>query len=151
MEEKIASTLDESVALRAILEGTARTTGEHFFDALVINLAKVFQTHGAWVTEYLPETKRFKARALYLGEQIHRDYEMNIEGTPCEVVVRDLRLIHYQDKVQELFPDNPMIREIGTCSYMGVPLLDLDGKLLGHMAVVDRRSYASRTSVQSSF
>ena len=138
MIEKHPSSLDESVALRAILEGTARTTGEHFFDALVKNLAKVFQTHGAWVTEYLPETKRFKARAFYLGDQIHRDYEMNIEGTPCEVVVRDLRLIHYQDKVQELFPDNPMIREIGTCSYMGVPLLDLDGKLLGHMAVVDR-------------
>jgi PAS domain S-box-containing protein len=31
-----------------------------------------------------------------------------------------------------------MLREVGTCSYMGVPLLDLDGKLLGHMAVIDR-------------
>ncbi|HEY7162702.1 MAG TPA: sigma 54-interacting transcriptional regulator [Acidobacteriota bacterium] len=138
MEQEIPSFLDESTALRAILEGTARTTGGHFFDALVINLAKVFHTHGAWVTEYLPETKRFKARALILGEEMLRDYELNIEGTPCEVVVRDLRLIHYPDRVQELFPNDAMLREVGTCSYMGVPLLDLDGRLLGHMAVVDR-------------
>lgn len=138
MVQKDSSSLDESVALRAILEGTARTTGEHFFDALVENLAKVFHTHGAWVTEYLPETKRYKARALYLDQQIHRNYEMTIEGAPCEVVVRDLRLIHYEDKVQELFPNNPMARQVGICSYMGVPLLDVDGKLLGHMAVVDR-------------
>jgi PAS domain S-box-containing protein len=90
------------------------------------------------VTEYLPVSHRFKVRALYLGGQILKDYEMDIEGTPCEVVVRELRLIHYPDKVLELFPDKPTMREIGMCSYMGVPLLDIDGKLLGHMAVLDR-------------
>jgi PAS domain S-box-containing protein len=138
MMEKAFSAADEDVALRAILEGTARSTGEHFFDALVETLAKVLHTHGAWVTEYLPESHRFLARAFYLGGEILKDYEMDIEGTPCEVVVRDLRLIHYPDKVLELFPNQPMMREVGTCSYMGVPLLDLDGKLLGHMAVLDR-------------
>jgi PAS domain S-box-containing protein len=138
MTERTLSTTNEDVALRAILEGTARSTGEHFFDALVKTLARVLHTYGAWVTEYLPETGRFKARALYLGGEFLKDYEMDIEGTPCEVVVRDLRLIHYPDKVLELFPNTSMIREIGTCSYMGVPLLDVDGKLLGHMAVLDR-------------
>lgn len=138
MTEKAVSTTDEDVALRAILEGTARATGERFFDALVETLARVLQTHGAWVTEYLPESRRFRVRALYLGGEILKDYEMDIEGTPCEVVVRELRLIHYPDKVLELFPNKPMMREIGFCSYMGVPLLDVDGKLLGHMAVLDR-------------
>lgn len=137
MIEKPVSTLDEDIALRAILEGTARSTGEHFFEALVESLAKVLHTHGAWVTEYLPESHRFKAHAFYLGGQILKNYEMDIEGTPCEVVVRDLRLIHYPDRVLELFPNEPKIREIGTCSYMGVPLLDIDRKLLGHMAVLD--------------
>lgn len=137
MTEKAVFTADEDVALRAILEGTARSTGELFFDALVETLARVLHTHGAWVTEYLPESRRFKVRALYLGGQFLKDYEMDIEGTPCEVVVRELRLIHYPDKVLELFPNKPMIREVGMCSYMGVPLLDVDGKLLGHMAVLD--------------
>lgn len=138
MTEKAISTSDEDVALRAILEGTARATGEHFFMALVETLAKTLHTHGAWVTESLPEKHRFKARALYLGGEILKDYVIDIEGTPCEVVVRDLRLTHFPDKVLELFPSKPMMREIGICSYMGVPLLDVDGKILGHMAVLDR-------------
>lgn len=138
MLKKPVSGPGEDAALRAILEGTARSTGEHFFDALVETLANVLHTYGAWVTEYIPETHRLKARAFYLGGQVLKDYELEIDGTPCEVVIRDLRLIHYPDKVLELFPNQPMIREIGTCSYMGVPLLDVDGKLLGHLAVLDR-------------
>lgn len=129
--------LDEDAALRAILQGTARTTGQHFFDALVETLAKTVHTHGAWVTEYLPQSNRFRALALYLGGRMFKDYEIEIQGTPCEVVVRDLRLVHFPDKVSELFTGKQM-REVGTRSYMGVPLLDLDGKMLGHMAVVDR-------------
>lgn len=129
---------DEDAALRAILEGTARSTGGQFFEALVETLAKTLHTYGAWVTEYLPQSRRLKALAFYLGGQILKDYEMDIQGTPCEVVVRELRLVHYPDRVLELFPDKPMIRETGTCSYMGVPLLDLNGKILGHLAVLDR-------------
>lgn len=138
MTEGPVSASEEDIALRAILEGTARSTGERFFDSLVVSMAKVLNTYGAWVTEYLPESNRLKALALYLGGQVLRDYEIEIEGTPCEVVVRELRLIHYPDRVLELFPDKPMIREVGTCSYMGVPLLDLNGRLLGHLAVLDR-------------
>ena len=118
MIEKQTSTPDEDFALRSILEGTARSTGEHFFEALVVSLAKALNTHGAWVTEYLPDTNRLKAKALYLGGKMLKNYEMGIEGTPCEVVVRELRLIHYPDKVVELFPNDAMIREVGTCSYM---------------------------------
>ncbi|MEX0805643.1 MAG: hypothetical protein WD688_20345 [Candidatus Binatia bacterium] len=39
--------LDEETALRTILEGTANETGERFFAALVENLAKELNTHGA--------------------------------------------------------------------------------------------------------
>jgi hypothetical protein len=50
--------LDEESALRTILEGTANETGERFFAALVENLARALNTHGAWVTEYIQERRR---------------------------------------------------------------------------------------------
>ena len=37
------------------------------------------------------------------------------------------------------YPNDHQIRTIGLRSYMGVPLLDLDGKILGHLAVLDTR------------
>ena len=39
----------------------------------------------------------------------------------------------------DYYPNDHDIRTIGVRSYMGVPLLDLDGKILGHLAVLDTR------------
>ena len=133
------SGLDEDVALRRLLEGTASETGEGFFAALVENLAKVLKTDGAWVTEYLPEFRRLRALAFWMdGERIN-DYEVDITGTPCERVIDSARLVHFPDRLIQLFPDRPEIKESGLTSYMGMPLLDNDQKILGHLAVVDRR------------
>jgi hypothetical protein len=49
--------LDESAALRSIMEGTATHTGDRFFQTLVESLARALGTHGSWVTEYLAESR----------------------------------------------------------------------------------------------
>ena len=74
-------------ALRMILQGTASETGERFFLALVDNLARALGTHGAWVTEYLPESRRLRALAFRLGDTFVENYEHAIDGTPCQVVI----------------------------------------------------------------
>src|SRR5574341_711975 len=127
--------LDEEAALRSILEGTATETGERFFAALVENLAKALKTHGAWVTEFLPESRRLRALAFWMDGQWVRDYEIAIAGTPCEAVIEHARLVHFPDNLLALYPDDPEVKQTGAVSYMGVPLLDVNGKILGHMAV----------------
>ena len=131
--------LDESAALRAIVEGTATDTGSRFFATLVENLARVLNTHGAWVTEYLPETRRLRALAFWLAGEWIEGYEHRIDGTPCEQVVEGRRLVHLADSMLALYPDDPDVQRMGAVSYMGVPLLDVDGAVLGHLAVLDRR------------
>jgi PAS domain S-box-containing protein len=130
---------NEDVALRIILEGTATETGERFFEALVVNLSKALNTSCAWVTEYLEESRRLRALAFWAyGEFIH-EFEVNIDGTPCEDVIDNTQLIHYPDNILELFPNNPNLKQLGAVSYIGVPLMDLDGKVLGHLAVLDNQ------------
>jgi PAS domain S-box-containing protein len=131
--------LDEDAALHGILEGTATETGEGFFDALVENLAKAMNTYGAWVTEYLRESRRLRALSFWLGGEFVHDYEYDIAGTPCEAVIETANLIHYPDNITDLFPDSSTLKEIGVVSFMGVALRDLDGKVLGHLAVIDKR------------
>ena len=67
------------------------------------------------------------------------DYEVDIAGSPCEKVIDTVGLVHFPDRLLELYPDEPDVKQTGAVSYMGVPLLDVDGKILGHMAVIDRR------------
>ena len=133
------SGLDEDVALRRLLEGTASETGESFFAALVENLAKVLKTDGAWVTEYFPESRRLRALAFWMDGGWIKDYEVDITGSPCEQVIESARLVHFPDRLIQLFPGRPEVKESGLTSYMGMPLLHNDQKILGHVAVVDRR------------
>lgn len=131
------SDLDEDVALRTILEGTATETGERFFYALVENLAKALDTHGAMVTRYRPEKRQLQAYAFWMDGKWVRDYVFDIAGTPCEQVINNRRLVHFPDRLIDLFPHQ--VRELGLVSYLGMPLEDVGGEILGHMAVVDRR------------
>jgi len=131
--------LDEDAALRSILEGTATKTGEGFFAALVEKLAKTLNTEGAWVTEYVAESRRLRTLAAWMGGRFLSNYEYEILGTPCEQVIDEARLIHFRENVAEFFPDDSELKDIGAVSYMGVPLMDLDGKILGNLAVLDRR------------
>ena len=143
--------LETDAALRAILEGTATETGQQFFAALVQNLAKALGTHGAWVTEYFPEKRRLRALAFWMDGQWVHDYEVDIAGTACEQVIDQVKLVHFPDRILELFPHNEELKAAGAVSYLGVPLQDTDGRILGHMAVIDRRPIPEEPRVYAIF
>ena len=134
----------EQDALTMILQGTASETGERFFVALVDNLARAMGTHGAWVTEYVPQSRRLRALAFRLGDGWVNDYEHPIDGTPCQGVIEQRRMVHHPDRILELFPEEQGLKRIQAVSYLGVPLTDLDGTVLGHLAVVDQRPMPAR-------
>jgi PAS domain S-box-containing protein len=142
---------NEETALRTILEGTATVTGERFFEALVENLAKALHTHAAWVTEYFPDSRRLKALAFYLEGTFLKNWEMDIAGTPCEHVIEQARLIHFPDNLLNFFPIDPDITGMKAASYMGLPLTDSVGNILGHLAVMDTRPIPAEPRVQTIF
>lgn len=143
--------LDEESALRTILEGTANETGERFFAALVENLARALNTHGAWVTEYIQECRRLRALAFWMDGQWIQGYEVDIAGTPCERVIDTADIVHFPDNLLQLYPDDPDITSISAVSYLGMPLKDVDGRILGHLAVIDRRPIPEEPKVQALF
>lgn len=130
---------DEDEALQIILEGTAATTGESFFAALVKNLSKALDTHGAWVTEYIEEFRRLRALAFWAAGKLVPDFAFDIAGTPCEAVIESAGLVHYPDNVLEIYPENRLLKRFYAVSYMGVPLFDSQSRIIGHLAVLDTR------------
>jgi len=151
MERSPLQQIDVDDALRAIFEGTATETGAEFFRALVKSLAEALGTHGAWVTEYFPESRRLKALAFRMGDQWLDGWEMIVDGTPCERVIDQRCLIHIPDNLLNIYWDDPDVKAIGAASYMGMPLLDLDGKILGHLAVLDKRPMPAEPRAQALF
>ena len=124
--------------LRAVVEGTARGTGQEFFQSLVRHLASAIDVHYAFVAEFADVNTRIRTLAYWAGDRIHENIEYELAGTPCEDVVSG-GLCHHATGVRERFPQDKALVEMGIESYLGVPLLDGDGRVLGHLAVFDER------------
>ena len=126
----------EDSAIRAILEGTSSVTGADFFAALVKHLCAILETKGAWVTEFNEDLRFLRARSFWYNDRWIRDFGYKIDGTPCQDVIDKSQFVHIKENVSELFPDAPDFG-IKVVSYMGVPLLNIDGKTLGLLGVID--------------
>jgi PAS domain S-box-containing protein len=138
-DNAISPRIRQDKMLRFLVEGTASETGSEFFRALARNLSEALQTCGAWITEYLPETRRLRALAFWLNGGFLENYEHAIDGTPCQKVIETKSRAHFPERLLEFFPTEPDLAALGAASYMGTPLLDADGTLLGHLAVLDNR------------
>lgn len=129
--------VEEQKALRTILEGTAAHTGKRFFRELVKHLARALHTRSAWITEYVEEEQKLKALAFWIDEQFVEGYEYEVKGTPCEYVIGKKDMLHIPRNVIRLFPEDHDLASQRAMSYLGTPLLDLDGSVLGNLAVMD--------------
>lgn len=124
-------------ALRSIIEGTAAHTGKKFFRQLVKHLALALNTKAAWVTEHLESEQRLRALAFWMDGNFVESYEYAIKGTPCEVVLEKNEMLHIPTDVINLFPNDPDLKTYKAMSYLGAPLIDFDGNILGNLAVMD--------------
>ncbi len=137
--------------LKLLLAETAAETGEQFFRELVKNLVKVLGVKGAWVTEFLEKANRLNALAFYLDQDFVPHYEYDIKGTPCESVIKEKDFFHVPEKVINLFPDDPDLKPLDAVSYMGIPLLDIDNTILGHLAVLDSKKMPAKSKTIALF
>jgi formate hydrogenlyase transcriptional activator len=123
--------------LRAIIEGTSPVTGTALFRALVQHLTKALGVRYSFVAECLPNL-RARSRAFWCGDDFGEDFEYDLPGTPCMEVAQG-RTCHYPDRIPELFPEDTGMIDLGTRSYLGVPLLDSSQRTIGHLVIFDTK------------
>jgi PAS domain S-box-containing protein len=126
-------------ALKEILAATANRRGEDFFRTLVSQMARVLNVRYALVSELLNhETAR--TLALWNGEALGRNMSYALAGTPCAKVTGQ-GFCMYPDKVQQKFPEDFQMVELGAVSYAGTPLIDTHGKPIGILAILDDKPF----------
>ncbi|MCI0733507.1 MAG: sigma 54-interacting transcriptional regulator [Methylococcaceae bacterium] len=123
----------ELSVLRVLVEGTANSTGVEFFRSLVGNLSLATGVANAFIAEFADNRERVRTLAFWSKGRIIDNQEWELAGTPCEEVVQRT-LCHHASGVSRLFP-----KEQGVESYLGVPLCNVNGEVLGHLAMFDDR------------
>jgi formate hydrogenlyase transcriptional activator len=128
----------DTETLLRLVEGTARATGDAFFQALVRSLSGALGTAYAFIAEFAEPATRVRTLALFGNGEIRPNIEFDLAGTPCERVTRGIPT-HHASGLQPAFPGDALLVEMGVDSYFGVPLVGAKGDVLGHLAVLDSR------------
>jgi signal transduction histidine kinase len=142
VERGRAATLRTSEIFRSIIEGTSASTGEDFFRSLVLSLTKALEADFALVGELTPDSASVNTLAMCNDGQIIPNTIYELRGTPCANVV-NANACYYEAGIQELFPDDAMLRDLGMQSYLATPLMNEACKTLGLVAVLNRHPMAA--------
>ena len=95
------------------------------------------------LTEWKDQNKN-KVRTLVfrIGDDFVENIEYDLAGTPCEDVLAG-NMSFYSKDIQTLFPRDTMLVELSVNSYVGLPLFDSSGNVIGHIAALDERSIST--------
>ncbi len=137
MQEEMARRRRAEDTLRAITEGTAAVTGADFLYALVRSIAQALHVRYAFVTECLPgESGKVRVRAFWKSTGFGEGFDYEVAATPCAAVLEGA-VGYYCRAVQQEFPGDKDLEDLGAESYAGLPLVASSGEVIGHIAVLD--------------
>src|SRR5580692_6588796 len=137
-KESTTDTPYDDAALREIVEGAESETGDRFFYSLVKHLASALRCEYAFVSELLLDRLRFRTRAVWGRGSFMDNFEVPLDGTPCEAVLAG-KSSHHPERICQLFPADAALKQWGVESYCGVPLLDSAGTVVGHLAILSEQ------------
>jgi PAS domain S-box-containing protein len=116
--------------LTGIARGLTCATGADFFKLIVKNFAEVLGVHYAFITECIDHPRaRVRMLASWCNGAYSDNLEYDLPGTPCEITIRQGQINLIEDGLENLYP-----AEAGYRSYLGIPICDAAGKVIGHLA-----------------
>lgn len=135
-------------ALRLIVEGTTTQVGSEFFRSCVRCLAEVLQARYALIANFSSEAKdKVQTLAVWAGDDFAENFEYDIPGTPCERVLNG-ETLRYSHSVQTYCPNVPVLQALNAEGYIATPVIDQQGRILGHIGVVDTKPLSENTDTE---
>ncbi len=134
MKERAAKDSSTEQRIRALLENTALARGEAFFPALVKGLAQALGTRYARFA-VLDASDQLETIALWDGQSVTSGRRYPLAGTVCADAI-GAEFCAFRDRVEETFPDDVLLRELGVRGYVGAVVYAADGRVLGVLSAM---------------
>ena len=139
--------INRDITQRKRSEGVLRTLAEtgttdegDIFKTIVRQLALSHDMRYALIACINPDDNtQVDTIALWANGEFSENISYSLANTPCATVVdgADHTLCFFPEHVQQLFPDDLMLADMKTESYVGVPLINSAGETLGLIALLD--------------
>ena len=132
MDNDIHARKEIENALIQAAESLSAVSGESFFQALMRSLSTILDTRDNLVCVCVGDPPvRARTLAYYSRGEFTENFEYDLQGTSCGAVIDRKEIVYCPTGVCELWPAE---KEFDRDSYIGVPMFDSAGKIIGHFA-----------------
>jgi PAS domain S-box-containing protein len=116
-------------------EGLSSVSGEDFYQALMRSLSSILGTRDNLVCYCVGDPPvRARTLAYYSNGKFFENFEYDLAGTSCGAVIEGKEIVYAPTGVCEIWP---LEKQYDRDSYIGVPMFDSTGKIIGHFACMD--------------
>ncbi|MDA8364149.1 MAG: PAS domain S-box protein, partial [Gammaproteobacteria bacterium] len=137
-----------AVVLQDIARALSTTSGDNFFQSLVLNLASALGVDYVFIGEPSPDRADvIRTLAFCDHGQLSGNVDYHLDAdTPCGSV--DCKTIcHFPDGAGRLYSGDALIRRYGVEAFIGHPLYDSAGRLLGLLVAMNGKAIADEERV----
>lgn len=113
-----------------IVKGIARTYGKEFFEQIALQLDRVIGSDYTFIARIDENRAVSKTIALVAFGKLIDNFEYHLADTPCKDVSDD-SVCYFPKDVTRYFPDDQLLIDMNIEGYLGAPLHDSEGKVMG--------------------
>ena len=126
----------QEALLHRLLVGTARKTGQEFFNVLVRELAAAWPSSAVCIDELVgSDAGEARMLAAWVDGRLLAGGSYPLAGTLCAEVAASARTVRVNDAGERLAND-PRLSDAARQSYLGMPLFSVDGTVSGVLAII---------------
>jgi len=122
--------------LQNLIAGTAATTGQDFFPALVWHIAEALQVSYTLVAERVGD--KMRSIAFWANGVLQSTYVYPLNETPCEQVLETGKF-YCECDLRKRFPNAAVLLDLEAESYLGVALRDTQGNAIGDLCILHQQ------------
>lgn len=145
--ENITDSKQADKALKSLFVGTASVVEADFFPVLVEQIAQALQVSHILVSE--KKENELETLAWYADNQVQENlFCFPIANSPCEQVILNDQY-YCPARVQEKYPHDLNLKNLGVESYLGIALKNKQGEVIGVLCILNQESLPNDEFVQT--
>lgn len=133
-----------------LLGKTASLTGDDFFKRIVIESQAIIHSDYTFIARVSHNEFKASTIALMSFEGIISNFDYSLKDTPCANVVDD-SVCCYPNHVCELFPHDQLLIDMSIKGYIGSPLKDSAGNIIGILVALYHQPMQEKSFVHDFF
>lgn len=134
---RVAQRQDEK--MRVVAQGVSVAAGDALFSSLARSLAKAAEVNCVFICELVGTgNRRMQSLSAFAGGGFIDGFECDWAGTPCEKVIQQGMSCLITSGVRQQF-SHPMLERFAAESFVGTPLIDSGGHILGILVILDHK------------